>query len=119
MVGRAVTTREALELSKCSPQVAALIDDALDGLAIHVANMVLLLDPSRIVIGSGMARVPGILAAVKSRLERAVPYLPEVAIAAFGNGAALHGAIVAATDAWVALMASNRSAVRRLAALPK
>ncbi|MGF6722243.1 glucokinase [Paraburkholderia sp. GAS41] len=100
LLGRAVSTREAFELSKSVPQVAALIDDALDGLGVHVANMALLLDPSRIVVGGGMARVPGIVAAIRSRLETAVPYPPEVAVAAFGNRAALQGAIVAAMDAW-------------------
>ncbi|WP_181969894.1 ROK family protein [Paraburkholderia sp. DHOC27] len=100
LLGRTVTTREAFELAASMPAVATLIDDALDGLAMHVANMALLLDPSHIVIGGGMARVPAVLAAIEAQLERAVPYPPVVAVAAFGKGAALQGAIAAVMDAW-------------------
>lgn len=100
MLGRHVTTREAFELRASVPEVAALINNALGALGLHVANMTLLLDPSRIVIGGGMARIPEIRTIIRTALERAVPYPPEVQIAAFGHEAALQGAIVAATDAW-------------------
>ncbi|RKE39920.1 glucokinase [Paraburkholderia sp. BL23I1N1] len=100
LLGRDVSAREAFALQDSVPQVAALIKDAFEALARHVANLTLMLDPSRIVIGGGMARIPGITDGIRSLLARAVPYPPEVAIAAFGHGAALQGAIVAASDAW-------------------
>jgi glucokinase len=116
MLARDVTTREAFELSASVPQVAALIGDALDSLGVHVANMALLLDPSRVVIGGGLARVPAMLTAITAWLERAVPYPPEVMIATFGSGAALQGAIVAATDAWAARHVSKGDEIRPKAA---
>ncbi|MFM0729706.1 ROK family protein [Paraburkholderia sediminicola] len=105
LLGRNVTTHEAFALRGSVPQVAALIKDAFEALGRHIANLTLMLDPSRIVIGGGMARIPGIPDSIRSLLARAVPYPPDVAIAAFGHGAALQGAIVAASDAW----ASRRS----------
>ncbi|MFM0353688.1 ROK family protein [Paraburkholderia nemoris] len=100
LLGRDVSTHEAFALRDSMPQVAALIKDAFESLARQVANLTLMLDPSKIVIGGGMARIPGIPDGIRSLLARAVPYPPEVAIAAFGHGAALQGAIVAASDAW-------------------
>ncbi|MFM0112988.1 ROK family protein [Paraburkholderia nemoris] len=100
LLGRDVSTHEAFALRDSVPQVAALIKDAFESLARQVANLTLMLDPSKIVIGGGMARIPGIPDGIRSLLARAVPYPPEVAIAAFGHGAALQGAIVAASDAW-------------------
>jgi glucokinase len=89
LLGRNVSTHEAFALQDSLPHVAALIDDAFACLARHVVNLTLMLDPSRIVIGGGMARIPGIPDGMRSLLARAVPYPPEVAIAAFGNGAPL------------------------------
>lgn len=111
LLGRNVSTHEAFALQDSMPQVAALIKGAFEGLARHVANLTLMLDPSRIVIGGGMARIPGIPDGIRSLLARAVPYPPDVAIAAFGHGAALQGAIVAASDAW----ASSRANLAALA----
>lgn len=100
LLGRSVTTREAFAMRESVPQVNALLDDTLHCLGVHIVNLVLMLDPSRIVIGGGMARIAGIADDLRSLLKRAVPYPPEVVIAAFGHGAALQGAIVAAGDAW-------------------
>ncbi|CAM2138605.1 Fructokinase [Pararobbsia alpina] len=99
MLGRQVSARDAFDLAKSTPEVAGLIDGALEALAIHVANLVLMLDPQRIVLGGGMARVPAISIKLMHCLARAVPYPPEVVIATFGQGAALQGAIVAGMEA--------------------
>ncbi|ASL47129.1 Beta-glucoside kinase [Burkholderia sp. AD24] len=100
LLGRKVTTREVFSMRDSVPQVKALLDDTFHRLGVHIANLTLMLDPSRIVIGGGMARIPGIADEIRSLLKRAVPYPPDVTIAAFGHGAALQGAIVAAGDAW-------------------
>ncbi|WP_321845408.1 ROK family protein [Paraburkholderia bannensis] len=99
LLGRAVSAREAFALAQTQPEVAALIDDALDALALHVANAAIMLDPARIAIGGGMARVPAVAARIEALVRRAAPCPPEVCIAAFGHDAALQGAIVAAADA--------------------
>ncbi|MFL9875627.1 ROK family protein [Paraburkholderia megapolitana] len=102
LLGRPVSAREAFVLADADARIAALIDDALYRLSVHVANIALTLDPARIAVGGGMARVPRILPELAAMLARAVPYPPEVVPAAFEHGAALQGAILCAVDAWAA-----------------
>lgn len=102
LLGRPVSAREAFVLAGADARIAALIDDALYRLSVHVANIALMLDPARIAVGGGMARVPRILPELAAMLARAVPYPPEVVPAAFEHGAALQGAILCAVDAWIA-----------------
>jgi predicted NBD/HSP70 family sugar kinase len=77
-----------------------LVDRTLDELAVHVANMAILVDPARIAVGGGLmdsgARV---LAALQHRLERAVPFPPELVQARFVHDAALRGAVALGIDA--------------------
>ncbi|WP_109481105.1 ROK family protein [Paraburkholderia sp. C35] len=99
LAGRPLTTREALAMTATDPRIAALVDEALNVLAVHVANMVLTLDPSRIAIGGGMARVPRIVDTLRRVLDVAVPYPPELVIAQYGHDAApLQGAIFGGMD---------------------
>lgn len=100
LAGRPLTTREAFALAATDARVAQLIDDALRVLAVHVSNMALTLDPSRIAIGGGMARVPRITDMLREVLDIAVPYPPEIVIAHYGHDAApLQGAIFGGVDA--------------------
>ncbi|MGH8779950.1 ROK family protein [Paraburkholderia sp.] len=100
LLGRPVSAREAFAIAADDVRVAALIDDALRVLAVQVANVALMFDPSRIAVGGGMARVPRILPGLAAMLARAVPYPPEVVPAAFEHGAALQGAVLCAVDAY-------------------
>ncbi|MCW2985725.1 MAG: glucokinase, partial [Conexibacter sp.] len=78
----------------------ALVDDALDELAVHVANLAVLIDPERIAVGGGMmASAERILAVLRRRVEQAAPFPPEVVAARFVHDAALRGAIGLALDA--------------------
>jgi glucokinase len=100
LAGRPLTTREALALAATDARAGELIDEALRVLAVHVANMALTLDPSRIAIGGGMARVPRITETLRDVLAIAVPYPPEIVIAHYGHDAApLQGAIFGGVDA--------------------
>lgn len=111
LLGRPVSAREAFAIADDDARVAALIDDALRVLAVQIANVALMFDPSRIAVGGGMARVPRILTGIEAMLARAVPYPPEVVPAAFEHGAALQGAVLCATDAYAAARSKRTAAV--------
>lgn len=75
----------------------ALIDETLAELAVHVANLAILLDPARIAIGGGlMSSGERILNALVPRLRLAVPFPPEVVPARFVHDSALRGAVALA-----------------------
>ncbi|WP_208452603.1 ROK family protein [Burkholderia gladioli] len=99
LLGRETSAREAFALAATQPAVAALLDEALDTLARHVANLALMIDPERIVLGGGMARVPALVERLRAAVARAALFEPQWQRAAFGHGAALQGAIVVALDA--------------------
>ncbi|MBV8047635.1 MAG: ROK family protein [Paludibacterium sp.] len=99
LLGQAVSCRQAFDLAPAHPEVAALLDQALDVLVVHVVNIVLTLDPERIAVGGGMARVPRIIQALTQGLARTCPYPPQVVLAAFEQGAALQGAILCGMEA--------------------
>lgn len=80
-------------------EVRELVDGALAELAVHVANMAILLDPERIAVGGGlMGSSDRILAALDRRLRTAVPFPPSLVCARFLQDAALRGAIALALD---------------------
>jgi predicted NBD/HSP70 family sugar kinase len=75
----------------------ALVDEALDELAVHVANLAIALDPARVAVGGGlMAQAEPVLAALGRRLAAAVPFPPELATATFVHDGPLRGAIALA-----------------------
>ncbi|MFD7416490.1 ROK family protein [Kitasatospora purpeofusca] len=107
--GRALAERSAAELGEAltadrlftSPDPAArrIAREALDTLATAVANIAVLLDPERVVVGGGMMAAGAvILPALAERLDRAVPFPPTVLPARFAADASLHGAITLALD---------------------
>jgi glucokinase len=76
---------------------AALVEEALDELAVHVANLAVLLDPARIAVGGGlMADAARVLPVLRRRLDLAVPFPPELVPAAFVHDGALRGAVALA-----------------------
>jgi glucokinase len=78
----------------------ALIDEALDELAVHVANLAIAIDPARVAVGGGlMSQTERVLAALERRLSSAVPFPPELVTAAFVHDGPLRGAIALALGA--------------------
>ncbi len=72
----------------------SLVDEVLAELAVHIANIAILIDPARIAIGGGlMGSGERILAALSSRLRSAVPFPPELVAARFVHDSALRGAV--------------------------
>jgi glucokinase len=77
----------------------SFIDETLAELAVHVANIAILIDPARIAVGGGMMNSgERILGALKSRLSFAVPFPPELVPARFVHDSALRGAVALAVN---------------------
>lgn len=95
--GRAVTAAELFALASRDAAASQLVSEALDELAVHVANLAIAVDPGRIVVGGGLVRsAETVLPALRNRLSTAVPFPPELLPARFGEDSALHGAIALA-----------------------
>ncbi|MFZ0043256.1 MAG: ROK family protein, partial [Solirubrobacteraceae bacterium] len=87
LAGRALTAEQAFAAD--DPGIAAVVDRALDELAVHVANLALVLDPQRIAVGGGlMGSADRVLEALARRLGRALPFAPEIVAARFTQDAA-------------------------------
>jgi predicted NBD/HSP70 family sugar kinase len=100
LLGRPVAAEEAFALAATEPAVAELVDEALSALALHVANMAVLIDPARIAVGGGlMGSGERILGALDASLRAAVPFPPELVSARFLHDAPLRGALALAGDA--------------------
>ncbi|OPC78720.1 glucokinase [Embleya scabrispora] len=81
------------------PRVRALVDEALDELALHVANLAITIDAERIAITGGLMRsAPRVLAALRARIRTAVPFPPVVVPARFLQDASLRGALSLAAE---------------------
>ena len=92
MLHRKVTAAEAFAAT--DSDVEKLVDGALRELAVHVANMAVIVDPARIAVGGGMmGSADRVLPVLERRLEVAVPFPPSLVRARFLHDAALRGAI--------------------------
>ncbi|MEW1840419.1 ROK family protein [Nonomuraea angiospora] len=96
LLGRPITAAELLG----GGQARALVDEALRTLAMSVANLCVVLDPERLVIGGGMMGAAElILPRLTAEIGRAVPFPPEVRPARFADDAPLLGALALARAA--------------------
>lgn len=99
LLGRPLTAADLFASS--DPRAQALIDETLAELALHMANMAIVLDPARIAIGGGwMGAGERILSVLKARFNSAVPFPPEVVSAKFVENASLVGAVALALSAF-------------------
>lgn len=90
------------------PAARALVEEALAELAVHVANMAIVVDPARIAVGGGlMSHRQHVLAALEQRLRSTVPFPPELVPARFIHDGSLRGAIALALDTAAALSLSE------------
>jgi glucokinase len=93
VLGAALGMAELVERAGCDPASAALLDELLGEMAMWIANLAVVLDPERVVLGGGMMRSQSaLLDRVRAVLERAAPFTPEVLAARFGADSALLGA---------------------------
>jgi glucokinase len=87
-------------LAGTDPRVDAFLAETLTGLAVHLANTAILLDPSRITLGGGLIRSAGtIVPVLDTMLKSAVPFPPELVVARFAQDGPLVGAAALAWDA--------------------
>lgn len=99
LLGADVSAERAFALAATDPRARLLVDEALAELAVHVANWAVLLDPARIAVGGGLMRSADVvLAALRGRLDLAVPFPPELVPARFVDDAALRGAVALALE---------------------
>lgn len=76
------------------PALAGVLDDFLTELAFHLVNLAVAVDPQRIAVGGGMVRAWDLISPrLRAALDAAVPYPPELVIAAFPYDAPLIGAL--------------------------
>jgi glucokinase len=98
LLGTRVTAADVFEHP--DPRARALLEEALDALAVQVANMAILVDPARIAVGGGLMSQPEvILEALDRRLSVGAPFAPELVPAQFIHDGPLRGAIALALDA--------------------
>lgn len=100
LLGHPITAAELFQVAENDSRAARLVSEALDELAVHVANLAMAIDPARIAMGGGiMGSAEMILSAPGRRLEQAVPFPPSLVPAHFILDATLRGAIALAADA--------------------
>jgi glucokinase len=95
-----VTAAEVFALAETQPDAAALTDTFIHELAMHVVNLAIAIDPVRIVGGGGLvgswAQIePGL----RRALDAAVPFPPELMVAAFPYDAPLVGVLAQGVEA--------------------
>ncbi|WP_405482520.1 ROK family protein [Streptomyces sp. NBC_00009] len=83
-----------------STELAHHIGEFIDELAFHLVNLAIAVDPERIVVGGGMVRSWAVLhAPLRTALDAAVPYPPQLVPAAHPYDAPLLGALALAVEA--------------------
>ncbi|WP_206301929.1 ROK family protein [Streptomyces sp. AcE210] len=83
-----------------STELAHHIGEFIDELAFHLVNLAIAVDPQRIVVGGGMVRSWAALhAPLRTALDAAVPYPPQLVPAAHPYDAPLLGALALAVEA--------------------
>jgi len=99
LLGRPSSAAELFTLARHDAAAQGLVAEALDELAVHVANLAIAIDPARIAVGGGLtASADVLLPALRRRLAQAVPFPPELVTARFDQDGALRGAIALALD---------------------
>ncbi|MFC9493203.1 ROK family protein [Streptomyces sp. NPDC056975] len=83
-----------------SAELAGHMGEFIDELAFHLVNLAIAVDPQRIVVGGGMVRSWAALhAPLRTALDAAVPYPPQLVPAAHPYDAPLLGALALAVEA--------------------
>ena len=87
-------------LASTDPALAATYEQAVTELSFHLVNLAIALDPQRIAVGGGLVRAwERLQPRLAEALHRAVPFPPELVVAAHPYDAALIGALALARSA--------------------
>ena len=104
LLGKPVSAAQAFGHPGLPAQFA---EDWLRELTMHIANLAIAFDPQRIALGGGlMAHAAEIMPGLRSRVDAAVPFPPEIVAARFVDDGALRGAVALAIDTANALTES-------------
>jgi predicted NBD/HSP70 family sugar kinase len=99
-VGRSLATPDLFSLASTQPAAAAVVEEFVRELALHVVNLAVAIDPVRIAVGGGMVRSWAQLApGLRHALDAAVPFPPELVTADFPFDAPLIGALALGVEA--------------------
>jgi glucokinase len=98
--GRPMRAADVFATHRADPVTDTVLRDFVAELCFHVVNLAIALDPARVSVGGGMVRSWAVLgSALAQALEAAVPYPPELVVAAFPHDAALIGALALGVEA--------------------
>ncbi len=99
-VGRQVTAEQVFHGASDDPDLEAMTTTLIGDLSLHLVNLTIAIDPSRIAVGGGMvrswARLQGPL---EEALKAGVPFPPELVLAANPFDAPLVGALALGAEA--------------------
>jgi glucokinase len=83
-----------------APALRHVLGDLLDELAFHLVNLTIAVDPQRIAVGGGMVRSWDLIEPrLRTALDAAVPFPPDLVPAAFPYDAPLIGALMLGAEA--------------------
>ncbi len=100
VAGQEISAAEVFAAAPTDPQLRDLLGDALDVLAMHVANLTIAIDPAVIAVGGGLTgSFAQIGPTIEATLARTVPFPPRLLLGRFPHDAALVGALTHAHDA--------------------
>jgi glucokinase len=92
--------RSVFRRASADPTAATALADFITELSFHLVNLTIAVDPVRIVVGGGMVRSwEQLRHGLRAALDAAVPYPPELVLAAFPFDAPLRGALAMSTAA--------------------
>lgn len=92
-LGVSLTMEQLVEQSALDTKAASVLSVLLDDLAFWIANVAVVVDPERVVLGGGFLRSGSDLSGrLRATLERFAPFVPDVEPARFGADSALVGA---------------------------
>jgi predicted NBD/HSP70 family sugar kinase len=102
--GAPMSTPEIFERAKTEPAAARIVETFTRELAQHVVNLAIAVDPARIAVGGGLARSWAAIAPrLRSALDAAVPFPPDLVLAQFPFDAPLIGALALGVEAAAAV----------------
>ena len=102
LMGRPMTAADLFAAAGTNADIAAFLADELDDLAMHLANLAIVLDPEVVSLGGGLMRSAArILPVIDAAMRSAAPFPPIVRVAAFSDDGPLVGAAAVAFDALV------------------
>lgn len=92
--GKNLTAKEVIEAGKSNPEAKKFVSEVCEEIGYQVANLAVMWNPEKIVIGGGMAAAYDLLHdAIAVKLEENVPYPPAVERSYYLQDASLYGAI--------------------------